>query len=42
VKRRPCIRHALQFHEFVDAWNIWMYLEDMERNLEIFKDLLGP
>ena len=36
------IRFALQFHEFIDVWNIGMYdLVDVNRNLELFREVLG-
>ncbi|MCW4051164.1 MAG: aldo/keto reductase [Candidatus Bathyarchaeota archaeon] len=36
------IKYALQFHEFIHAWNIGMYdLKDVRMNLELFKEVLG-
>ena len=36
------IRYALQFHEFLDAWNIGMYdTGDVESNLALFREVLG-
>jgi len=36
------ITFALQYHEFIDAWNIGMYgTEDVERNLRLFREILG-
>jgi len=36
------IRFALQFHDFIDAWNIGMYdVEDIERNVRLFREVLG-
>ena len=35
------IRFALQFHEFIDAWNIGMYgIRDVKRNLNLFREIL--
>jgi len=37
-----CIRYALGFHDFIDAWNIGMYdLEDVKRNIALFSEALG-
>jgi len=36
------IRYALQFHEFVDAWNIGMYdASDVRMNLKLLREALG-
>ena len=36
------IKYALQFHEFVDAWNIGMYdASDVRRNLKLLHEALG-
>jgi aryl-alcohol dehydrogenase-like predicted oxidoreductase len=36
------IRYALQFHEFIDAWNIGMYdATDVRRNLKLLREALG-
>jgi len=36
-----CIRYALGFHDFVDAWNIGMYdVADVKRNIALFADAL--
>lgn len=36
------IRFALQFHEYVDSWNIGMYdIEDVSRNLRLLREVLG-
>jgi aryl-alcohol dehydrogenase-like predicted oxidoreductase len=36
------IKYALQFHDYIDAWNIGMYgLEDVKKNLSLFKEILG-
>jgi len=36
------IRYALQFHEFIDAWNIGMYdMDDVTQNVKLFKEVLG-
>ena len=36
------IRYALQFQDFIDAWNIGMYdLTDVEKNIRLFNDLLS-
>jgi len=36
------IRFALQFHEFIDSWNIGMYgTDDVSRNLRLFQEVLG-
>jgi hypothetical protein len=35
------IKYALQFHEYVDAWNIGMYdTREMEHNLILFRNVL--
>jgi aryl-alcohol dehydrogenase-like predicted oxidoreductase len=37
-----CIRYALEFRDFIDAWNIGMYdVADVKRNISIFSDVLG-
>jgi aryl-alcohol dehydrogenase-like predicted oxidoreductase len=37
-----CIRYALGFHDFIDAWNIGMYdVADVKRNIAIFSATLG-
>lgn len=37
-----CIRYALGYHDFIDAWNIGMYdVADVKRNLALFADVLG-
>ncbi|MFA5868568.1 MAG: aldo/keto reductase [Candidatus Bathyarchaeia archaeon] len=37
-----CIRYALGFHDFIDAWNIGMYdVADVRRNITLFADALG-
>ena len=37
----PAIRYALQFHEFIDAWNVGMYdADDVRRNLGLFGEVL--
>ncbi len=42
-KGEAAIRYALQFHEFIDVWNIGMYdLADVRRNLRLFEQVLGP
>jgi aryl-alcohol dehydrogenase-like predicted oxidoreductase len=36
------IKYALQFHDYIDAWNIGMYgIEDVKRNLSLFEEILG-
>ena len=36
-----CIRYALGFHDFIDAWNIGMYdVADVKRNIALFADAL--
>jgi len=36
-----CIRYALGFHDFIDAWNIGMYdISDVKRNIALFVDAL--
>lgn len=36
-----CIRYALSFHDFIDAWNIGMYdISDVKRNIALFVDAL--
>jgi predicted aldo/keto reductase-like oxidoreductase len=36
-----CIRYALEFHDFIDAWNIGMYdVADVKRNIALFADAL--
>jgi aryl-alcohol dehydrogenase-like predicted oxidoreductase len=36
-----CIRYALGFHEFIDAWNIGMYdVADVKHNIALFKSSL--
>jgi aryl-alcohol dehydrogenase-like predicted oxidoreductase len=36
-----CIRYALGFHNFIDAWNIGMYnISDVKRNTALFADAL--
>lgn len=36
------IRFALQYHEFIDVWNIGMYdLGDVNRNIDLFSRVLG-
>ncbi|MCX6642317.1 MAG: aldo/keto reductase [Candidatus Bathyarchaeota archaeon] len=38
----PCIKYALGFNDFIDAWNIGMYdVTDVKRNLELFNRILG-
>ena len=38
----PCIKYALGFNDFIDAWNIGMYdIADVKRNLELFNLILG-
>jgi aryl-alcohol dehydrogenase-like predicted oxidoreductase len=40
-KAESAIRYALQFHEFIDAWNIGMYgVEDVKANIKLFKEVL--
>jgi aryl-alcohol dehydrogenase-like predicted oxidoreductase len=35
------IKYAIQFHEFIDAWNIGMYgPEDVRKNLRIFQEYI--
>jgi aryl-alcohol dehydrogenase-like predicted oxidoreductase len=37
-----CIRYALSYGDFIDAWNIGMYdITDVKRNLAIFNDVFG-
>lgn len=37
-----CIKYALGFNDFIDAWNIGMYdVADVKRNLELFNLILG-
>jgi aryl-alcohol dehydrogenase-like predicted oxidoreductase len=37
-----CIRYALGFRDFIDAWNIGMYdVADVRRNIALFADALG-
>jgi 1-deoxyxylulose-5-phosphate synthase len=37
-----CIRYALRYRDFIDAWNIGMYdVDDVKRNLLTFNDVLG-
>ncbi len=37
-----CIRYALGFHDFIDAWNVGMYdVADVRRNITLFADALG-
>jgi predicted aldo/keto reductase-like oxidoreductase len=37
-----CIRYALSYGDFIDAWNIGMYdITDVKRNLAIFNDIFG-
>lgn len=41
-RAEEAIRYALQFHEFIDAWNIGMYdAHDVERNLRLLREALG-
>jgi hypothetical protein len=36
------IRYALQFHDFIDAWNIGMHdVGDVRCNLKILNEVLG-
>ena len=36
------IRFALQFHDFIDSWNIGMYdTQDIDRNLRLLREVLG-
>jgi aryl-alcohol dehydrogenase-like predicted oxidoreductase len=36
-----CIRYALGYHDFIDAWNIGMYdIADVKRNIALFVDAL--
>jgi aryl-alcohol dehydrogenase-like predicted oxidoreductase len=36
------IRYALQFHEFIDVWNIGMYnTNDLQRNLQLLEEVVG-
>jgi aryl-alcohol dehydrogenase-like predicted oxidoreductase len=36
-----CIRYALGFHDFIDAWNIGMYdVADVKRNIALFANTL--
>lgn len=36
------IRYVLQYHDFVDAWNIGMYsVEDVRKNIALFNEVLG-
>jgi len=40
-RAEEAIRYALQFHTFIDAWNIGMYdVGDVRRNLELLDDVL--
>jgi hypothetical protein len=40
-KAEEAIRYALQFHTFVDAWNIGMYdVGDVLRNLKLLDEVL--
>jgi aryl-alcohol dehydrogenase-like predicted oxidoreductase len=37
----PCIKYALGFNDFIDAWNIGMYdISDVKRNIELFNRIL--
>jgi aryl-alcohol dehydrogenase-like predicted oxidoreductase len=41
AQAEEAIRYALQFHTFIDAWNIGMYdLRDVSKNLKLFGDVL--
>lgn len=41
-KVESAIRYALQFHEFIDAWNIGMYgVEDVKANIKLFNEVLN-
>jgi aryl-alcohol dehydrogenase-like predicted oxidoreductase len=41
-KAESAIRYALQFHEFIDAWNIGMYgVEDVKANIKLFHEVLN-
>lgn len=41
-KAEEAIRYALQFKDFIDAWNIGMYdVQDVRRNIAIFESVLG-
>jgi aryl-alcohol dehydrogenase-like predicted oxidoreductase len=41
AQAEEAIRYALQFHGFIDAWNIGMYdLRDVRKNLELFGEVL--
>ena len=41
AQAEEAIRYALQFHTFIDAWNIGMYdLRDVSKNLKLFGEVL--
>jgi len=41
AQAEEAIRYALQFHEFIDAWNIGMYdANDVQRNIALIRDVL--
>ena len=41
AQAEEAIRYALQFHEYIDAWNIGMYdLRDVRSNLKLFGEVL--
>jgi aryl-alcohol dehydrogenase-like predicted oxidoreductase len=41
AQAEEAIRYALQFHDFIDAWNIGMYDQrDVRKNLKLFGDVL--
>jgi aryl-alcohol dehydrogenase-like predicted oxidoreductase len=41
VEGDSCIRYALGFHDFIDAWNIGMYdVADVKHNIALFADTL--
>jgi len=42
AQAEEAIRYALQFHEYIDAWNIGMYdLGDVRKNLKLFDEVLS-
>ena len=41
AQAEEAIRYTLQFHEFIDAWNIGMYdIRDVRKNLKLFGEVL--